>query len=897
MDSKNILGIKGMPTKKILAFGISVLLSGSIVAAQSSSHEPFENALKSFYMEDLNAAVIHLKNALKNNPKHLPSRILMAEILIAQGDGAGAEIELEFAEQGNADDKKILLLMLEAYLLQNKFDQVINKAIPLPESDKLSSDILVLKGRALFNKNNAVLAKDEYENALKFNPRNPEALLGLAQVAYKRNQFDEALNNIDQTLELAPLNTNAMQLKASIHQIQGDIEHAVKAISEAIAINVKHFPALLTRASIFIEQQKFTEALADVNVILKDIPNEPRANYLKAIITNALGLAEEFSKTTSHLDIVLTGMPDDIMKENPIYYYLAGLVNFNQGEFLKAQDDLRDYLGIVSDDIRAMKLIAQVEFALNEAYSAKNHLIKARLLEPDDIQIWTLLGKAYHLTGEVEKAELYFADVVEALPLSASALLDLGNLQLNMGQTNKAIENLIKAKELSQNNPQITFKLSQAYQQSKQFQKALDIIISLIKVDPNSSYLYLQQGTLLGTLNKHVEARESFNQALTLDDNNIEAIVHLSRMDMIEGKVTNARARLLAKLETSPEQPMLLVELGNTFTQQSEIDQARSYYEKAYSLNRNSTLAVNKVLDVYSAKNDIDKAISVAAEFISRNNKNAQIQQRLAGFYLANKKFDKAIDSFQLAVKYAADKSAMLSAFSDGQLQMRNPDAAIGNLQKAIAWNENYISAYLKLIHLLARNNREEEALEVINSLTTKIEFPALILALKGDVNLQTEKYAQAEKFYRDSLVLDKSQKTMLSLSQALIAQNKLDEATTMLATWYDKDPKNTVIAIALADAYVSGNKAVKAAALYDAQIAINGPSPILLNNASIVNISLGNSDKALQFAKKAYEKLPNNVAIMDTMAWAYTKAEQPEKALNLFRNALAIESVVESQI
>ncbi|MDO6445823.1 PEP-CTERM system TPR-repeat protein PrsT [Colwellia sp. 1_MG-2023] len=880
-----------MPTKKILAFGISVLLSGSIVAAQSSSNEPFENALKSFYMEDLNAAVIHLKNALKNNPKHLPSRILMAEILIAQGDGAGAEIELEFAEQGNADDKKILLLMLEAYLLQNKFDQVIDKAIPLPESDKLSSDILVLKGRALFNKNNAVLAKEEYENALKLNPKNPDALLGLAQVAYKRNQFDDALKNIQHTLELAPLNTNAMQIKASIHQIQGDIELAVKAISEAISINAKHFPALLTRASIYIEQQKFTEGLADVNVILKDIPNEPRANYLKAIITNALGLSEEFSKTTSHLDIVLTGMPDDIMKENPIYYYLAGLVNFNQGEFLKAQDDLRDYLSIVSDDIRAIKLIAQVEFALNEAYSAKNHLIKARLLDPDDVQIWSLLGKAYHLTGEVEKAELYFADVVKALPLSANAFLDLGNLQLNMGQTNKAIENLVKAKELSQDNPQFTFKLSQAYQQSKQFEKALDIIVTLINADPNSSFLYLQQGTLLGTLNKHIEARESFNQALSLDENNIEAIVHLSRMDMIEGKVTNARTRLLAKLETFPEQAMLLVELGNTFTQKSEIDQARNYYEKAYSLNRDSTLAVNKVLDIYSAKNDIEKSISVAAEFISRNNKNAQIQQRLAGFYLANKKFDKATNSFQLAVKHAADKSAMLSAFADAQLQMRNPEAAIGNLQKAIAWNENHISAYLKLIGLLARNNHEEEAFRVINSLTTKIEFPALILALKGDVFLQIEKYSEAEKFYRESLVLDQSQKTILSLSQALIAQNKLDEAIDILTERHAKGPKNTVIAIALADTYVLNDQVKKAAELYDSQIELNGSMPILLNNASIVNISLGETDKALKFAKQAFEKLPNNVAIMDTMAWAYTKSKQPEKALNLFRNALAIES------
>ena len=879
-----------MSAMKIFTFGVCLTLISSTLAAQSSN-EPFENALKSFYMEDLKAAEIHLKNALKNNPKHLPSRILMAEILIEKGDGAGAEIELKFAEQGNADDKKILLLMLEAYLLQNKYDQVINEATLIPESNKLSSDILVLKGRALFNKNNTVLALSEYKRALQLNPANVEAMLGLAQISYKRSQFEDALAYIEKGLTESPLNTNAMQMKASIYQIYGDTEQAVIAISGAIAINAKHFPALLTRAGIYIEQQKFSEALEDVNVILKDIPNEPRANYLKAVITRALNLPEEFSKTTNHLDTVLTGLPDDIMKENPIYYYLAGLVNHNQGEYVKAQDDLRNYINIVNDDVRALKLIAKVDFALNEPYSAKNNLIKARLLQPDDIEIWTLLGDAYFFTGEIEKAELYFSDVVKAQPTSASALFDLGELQLSMGRTNQAIESLLKAKELSQNNARFTFKLAQAYQQAQQTPKALEIIVKLLEQDQNSSYLYQQQGILLGVTNQHESARESFEQAYLLDDNNIEVLVHLARIDMIEGKVLSARNRLQAKLETLSEHPMLLVELGNTYTKKNEIDQAKNYYEKAYSLNRNSSLALNKVLDVYSAKNDLKGAIEIATEFISRNNRKGEIHQRLADFYLANKEYTKSINAYQLAVKYAADKSATLSSFAAAQIKMRNPDGAIGNLQKAIAWNEDSIGAYIKLIDLFADKRNEDEALNVINSLSMKIDFPALISALKGDVYFKLANFSLAEQFYRKSLTSDNSQKTTLSLSQTLIAQGKLDEAIDMLFEWHSKEPRNTIVAIALADAYVSKKEVKKAADLYEAQIQLNGNMPVLLNNASVVSITLGQMEKALEYAESAYNKMPNNVAIMDTMAWAYTKANQPEKALNLFRNALAIES------
>ncbi len=874
----------------ILFLSMSFLINGQVLSAQSSN-EPFEDALKSFYMEDLKAAVIHLKNALKNNPKHLPSRILMAEILIAQGDGAGAEIELEFAQQGNADDKKVLLLMLEAYLLQNKYDQVINKALPILGSNKVSSDILVLKARALYNKNNTTLALVEYKNSLQLNPNNAEAILGLALVANKKGQFDKALIHIEKTLNISPLNTNALQMKASIYHLKGEVDKAIIAISEAIAINIKHFPALLTRAGIYIEQQKFAEALVDVEVILKDIPNEPRANYLKAVISQALGLSEEFSKTASHLDVVLTGMPDDVMKENPIYYYLAGLVNFNQREYLKAQDDLRDYIGIVNDDIRALKLISQVEFALGEAYSAKNYLIKARLLKPNDIEIWSLLGRAYFFTGEVEKAELYFSDVIKAEPTSAIALFELGELQLNMGQTKKAINSLSRAIELSPNNSRIKFKLANAYQQNQQPDKALALIEELIEKDKDSSYLYQQHGTLLGITNQHIKARKSFEKSYQLDELNVETLVHIARMDMVEGNVFSARNKLKTMLEKLPSQPMILVELGDTYSQKDEIEQAKIHYEKAYSLNRESSLSVGKVLDIYLAKNNLEKAIEIAEEFISRNNKNAQLHLRLADMHLKNKQFNKANNSYQLAVKYANDKSKMLYAYASGQLNMRNQQGAIISLQKAIAWNENYISAYVKLIDLFAESKNESEALTWVENLSTKINFPALILSLKGDIAFELAKFPQAENYYRESLKTDKSQKTTLGLAHSLTNQGKLDESIVLLLDWYSNQPNNAVIAIALADTYVKNESLELAAELYEKQIKINGEIPVLLNNASIVYISLGQIDKALQYAKLAYKKLPDNVAIKDTMAWAFTKANQPSRALAIFRDALAIES------
>ncbi len=140
-------------------------------------------------------------------------------------------------------------------------------------------------------------------------------------------------------------------------------------------------------------------------------------------------------------------------------------------------------------------------------------------------------------------------------------------------------------------------------------------------------------------------------------------------------------------------------------------------------------------------------------------------------------------------------------------------------------------------------------------------------------------------------MVIDKSQKATLGLSQSLYHQNKFKEAVTLMVDWQQDQPDNIITAIALADAHVSAGQLTIAQQVYVEQIKRSGPLPILLNNAAIINLSLGNIGNALKQAEQAYSKVPNNVAIMDTMAWVFTKANQLDKALPIFRDALAIDS------
>ena len=48
-----------------------IIIASLIIFPAKSADDDYELALKSFQQKDINSAEIHLKNALKNNPKNL----------------------------------------------------------------------------------------------------------------------------------------------------------------------------------------------------------------------------------------------------------------------------------------------------------------------------------------------------------------------------------------------------------------------------------------------------------------------------------------------------------------------------------------------------------------------------------------------------------------------------------------------------------------------------------------------------------------------------------------------------------------------------------------------------------------------------------------------------------
>ena len=130
---------------RVLAIAIAIAWSPWLAFAGPADF--YENAARLYAGNDLRAAVIELKNALNEDPDHLPSRLLLGRIYVDNGLGADAEQMLRRARGLGGDSAAIDLLLAEAYLLQDEPRNVLSLLPPAMAADA-RLDFMMLRARA-----------------------------------------------------------------------------------------------------------------------------------------------------------------------------------------------------------------------------------------------------------------------------------------------------------------------------------------------------------------------------------------------------------------------------------------------------------------------------------------------------------------------------------------------------------------------------------------------------------------------------------------------------------------------------------------------------------------------------------------------------------------------------
>jgi len=870
------------------------MLSSLFVYSQEATDVLYEKANIAYKANRYSEALIHLKNLTKKQPDNLTARMLMAEVLLASNMGSAAEAELENARSLGADRNRILLLLAESYLLQHKYNEVLAYLESPVQDEILASKILVLKGHAFLGLRQLKQSEDSYLLALTLNEASQNAKLGLVQININYFKYQKALEIVDEVLSgyFPPL--KAWIFKASIHQNLAQQQDALKAINTALLENNKHIQALIIRASLYIELASYQLAEQDISTILEQVPHEPKAQFLQAMVdinkTKEQESAEDISNIQlSKISETLARLDDNTLKNNPSYYYLASVVAFHQQDYLNAAIYIKSYIAIDSLNIKAMSFSATIDIAQKKYASAQSTLNKAYFLEEQNPRVLSLLGLVNLRLKEFEKANFYFEQVKTIVPNSALAKSQLARSYIGLGEYNKAVNSLLSVNSTDINQATISFLLVEAYVKSGEVKKARKLATKLTQSDNNNEEYIHHLGFVYQVTGDIINAEKHFKQALTINPIHEKSIISLSEI-MLANKQTEQSISILNKaLEAQPENINFIKALGKSYAKNQQFDQSVIWLERAYKHAPKNAELLKQLSYAYLNVGNMTEAIEILESYLITHKKTADIYILLGQHFQRLRNIEKAIQSFSSALKYKTNKAEVYFYIANAYRADKKIEDAIATYKKSIAWASNKQPPLLAVTRLLNQEGRPKEAIDIVNKFVGSEKLPDRVMLVIAHSYYLDKQFSESEKRYK-TLLSNNEEKATAGLSLVYLAQNRANKAAKLLTKALKKQPKSFLLNTSLAEAHMKKKDWQAAYNIYLLLIKTYNNQPVLLNNIAFVALQLEDYKKAKEYALASLAIVKSYPDALDTLGWVYYLTNEFDKALPLFRQALAID-------
>jgi tetratricopeptide (TPR) repeat protein/TolB-like protein len=214
-------------------------------------------------------------------------------------------------------------------------------------------------------------------------------------------------------------------------------------------------------------------------------------------------------------------------------------------------------------------------------------------LDPENVDAYLGLGKAYDFQGESDKAEQSFRHAVQISPACWSCFNSLGMFLNGHARYREAIEAWGRVTELTPDNVWGYMNVGAAYFNIGQFEQANQYFRSALKLAPDNDKLYSNLGTVSFFLGRFEEDAAYCQKAIELSPQNYAYRGDLAdafRMIPAESNkatTTYQEAIRLGEIQLSvnPNDSDILSSLAQYYERTGNVKRARAYIDRALRLN------------------------------------------------------------------------------------------------------------------------------------------------------------------------------------------------------------------------------------------------------------------------------------------------------------------------
>ena len=517
-----------------------------------------------------------------------------------------------------------------------------------------------------------------------------------------------------------------------------------------------------------------------------------------------------------------------------------GNLRISQQKYGEAKSLLTNAIGVDSSNTGAAISLAVADFYMGDLDQAKSLLEPVLTREPSNFRALNLMGKLEFVKGNFQAAadHLQAALGIQA-DFDVAYSLALANLELKKLPQATVLFDEMKASMKS--SPELHMLIGRAYRQSGYAEQAAGEFEKAISLNPKAPHAHslLGQTYLMDPLKRYGDAKNQFEAELALDPKDSLSRYYLGVAEFQLHELREADATLQRVARERPDNPDVLLYLGQVYLAQSRPDEAAAALRKAIAVGEKTT----------------DEGPSLAA----------------AHSFLAE-----ALDKQQKTAEAAAERAAAekLSNRRSGMAPASAPDV---NESSRVQRGEMIAQAAVPLPTKSAEAGYVKSVSEVIGEAYHNL----------GVIDARDRKYSSAADEFAAAADWNPGIATLnRNWGIAAFRAERFDRAITPLARELEHTPDDSVIRQMLAVSYFMVDDYAKSAKVFRPILEELPDNPGLLYAAGMSLVRSGDSATAGKLFSRMLEHGANIPEIHLVLGEAYSQQSQYAEALREFQTA-----------
>lgn len=867
----------------LLSAMLGLAVPGAMATPEKSA-KYYEDALARFEKNDITGAALQLKNALTENPRNLPAQLLYARLLHQAGEYKAAEAAYEAALKQGASKVEVFAQLGSVYMQTGNARQLLETITPAGLPPNVQAEVLTLRGSALALQGSMTAAAQAFADARKADPKSALPNIAESPVLMRLGERDKAKLLAQQATEMAPQNASAWHQLGTILFTAGDAAAALAAFDKAIALSPKHVDSRVSRASALLSLKRQGDAEAELKLLKDGKVKEPRASFLRAMIASNRGDAKTAKPEYTEAANLIDAMPPNVLANNEPLLMAGALSHRALGNGEKARGYLETVLGRNGRHLAAQMLLATTLMEANEVNRAVPLIEGLLRANPNDAQALYMMGSIHLMRRQYTQAADLLERAARAAP-SGPALRELSLSQFGLGNDKLALANLEKAYAQNPKDYRAGIELAVFHARTGNGPKAVKIAEALVALDPNNLAMLNFLGNVKGRLGDRKGLREAYELALSKDPKFRPVVINMGWLDMEEGRLDAARARLKAFLKDNPKDPDMLFQLGSLEHTARRTAEAVALWTEADKAQQKDARPGLALVELYLGEQDATKALAAAKALLANYADLPQVQVALARAYMASNEVSLAKQSLQEASSKAGFDGGVLLQVARLQLMLNNPDGAAHAANKALQNNPNDPQPLALLVETAGRRGNPAEIDKAMAQLQAKHPSHPVTLVTAGHIAFSRGQLPKAIGQYKAAFDREPNTPLALTLAQAYAANKEADRAVAMLDGWVKKQPRDMTALRALADMQLFTGNGAAAKQHYETLTKASPSDAGLMLGYAKALIRL-NDPGAAAVAEKAYKLAPTNPTLMDIYGWALVQKGDNDAGLRVLREA-----------